>query len=117
MRENIVEIQEEVSIPQDGKKIILEKGDKIQILKEFYINKNNIESDFLELLNANIPGYGESGPMDGKQYLATFNYLLGIISNDLKDAIKNEFSYFTDETVYQARKMLTSSLQSFLKNY
>jgi hypothetical protein len=32
--EQIIEIQEDVKISQDGKTIILEKGDKIEILKE-----------------------------------------------------------------------------------
>lgn len=32
-KKEIIEIQEEVSFMQDGKKIILEKGDKIQILE------------------------------------------------------------------------------------
>ena len=31
----IIEIHEEVEIEQDGKKVILEKGDKIRVLKEF----------------------------------------------------------------------------------
>lgn len=33
-KSNIIEIKEEIAIEQDGKKIILEKGDKIEILKE-----------------------------------------------------------------------------------
>ncbi|MFW6225412.1 MAG: hypothetical protein ACOC3V_00470 [bacterium] len=33
-KENIIEIKEDVEIIQDDKKIILEKGDKIEILKE-----------------------------------------------------------------------------------
>ena len=33
-KSKIIEIKEEIAIEQDGKKIILEKGDKIEILKE-----------------------------------------------------------------------------------
>lgn len=38
-RKEIVEIKEEVRIPQGNQEIILEKGDKIRILKEFRLDR------------------------------------------------------------------------------
>lgn len=72
---NTIEIQEEVSIPQDGKKIILEKGDKIQILKEDetltwreFKNRTLLHktlSDFyLEALNEKIRLNGSSAKVE-----------------------------------------------------
>ena len=41
---NVIEIKEEVSIIQeDGTKVVLEKGDKIQVLKEGYKEKGEAE--------------------------------------------------------------------------
>lgn len=46
---NIVEIKEELVIEQDGKKIILEKGDRIEVLKEERMYSISIDYDPAEL--------------------------------------------------------------------
>lgn len=60
MKENVIEIKEEVEITQDDKKIILEKGDKISILKEEKTFKNEV--DYLKAVKNTIMSYKpESG--------------------------------------------------------
>jgi hypothetical protein len=49
MKMNIIEIQKELVIEQDGKKIILEKGDRIEVLKEAKMYSIDIDYDPAEL--------------------------------------------------------------------
>jgi hypothetical protein len=48
-RMKIIEIQKELVIEQDGKKIILEKGDRIEVLKEERVYSISIDYDPAEL--------------------------------------------------------------------
>lgn len=80
MKENVIEIQEEVVIEQDGKKIILEKGDKFKILKEAfgewfeikklkYIDLEDLES---QIGNKYIDSNDKTGMFDNSIVLNKF---------------------------------------------
>jgi hypothetical protein len=61
---NIIEIEEEVTISQeDGSKVVLEKGDRVEVLKEMISVSPMIKSSIREML-ATIDKFYEGDPAD-----------------------------------------------------
>jgi hypothetical protein len=86
-KSKIIEIKEEIAIEQDGKKIILEKGDKIEIL-----SNNKIEELFIspsdEAEENMITYHGVDYPILTKDNIKEF---LIVLSKDLPSTIVVDF--------------------------
>ncbi len=89
----VVEIQKEVTILQDDHRLILEKGDKIQILKESILDKRAVQLfkdqgfiTYMEYRFGGPVGYydqeGSSVSEIGEAIIADLAYILNDISAD-----------------------------------
>ena len=113
---DIIEIQEEVVIDQEGKKIILEKGDKIKVLEASF-NDDKLNNELVSLLNEFIQGYGESGPLNSQQYFDVLRYILGFVANDFNDLIRDDFNLFTDKDKLVAKTLISTPIKNFQRFY
>ena len=113
---DIIEIQEEVKIEQDGKKIILEKGDKIKVLEASF-NDDKLNNELLSLLSEFIQGYGGPGYSDSQQYFDVLRYILGFVANDLNDLIRDNFDLSTDKDKLVAKTLISTPIKNFQRFY
>ncbi len=69
-KRNIIEIQKEVKIPQKDETIFLEKGDKIEVLKEY----KEIPRDIIEAIQSYV--FDDN---DGDSWAGGMDFAAGII--------------------------------------
>jgi len=86
----MITIKEEMRIP--GTDVVLEAGDKVEVLKE-RVNPTRLIDSFIVFLEKNIPGYGSAGP-DEEVLVEAYEYILGYIQNDL-----GELGLFIEELI------------------
>lgn len=115
-KEKTIEIQEEVRIPQGDQEIILEKGDRIQILEASF-NDDKLNNKLISLINEFIQGYSGPGHFNSQQYFDVFRYILGFVANDFNDLIRDDFDLFDDKDKLIAKTLISTPIKNFQRFY
>lgn len=100
--ENVIEIQEEVSISQEGKKIILEKGDRLRVIEVLNESSTWVQIESDDMLVEMLKKYLYSMPTSEDEYFkstlfgtSTKNYNTFINIGKYSNGISNGSTYIS----------------------